>query len=82
MSHGHKIFLEIRECEDLPVKVRPKTSSSGGTICLGVVVFVIDSALAFMSGNWAIASSCDRMLYGLWRWHWEASLGAIHDFDA
>ncbi len=46
----------------LPVKFRPNMSSSGGRICLGVVVLVIDSALGSISGNWAIASSCDCML--------------------
>ena len=53
----------------LPVKFRPNISSSGGRICLGVVVLVIDSALASRSGNRAISSSCDCMLYGLWQYH-------------
>lgn len=46
----------------LPVNVRPNTSSSGGRICLGVVVLVTDNAPGFISGNWAIFSSCDCML--------------------
>ena len=46
----------------LPVNVRPNTSSSGGRICLGVVVLVIDKAPGFISGNWAIFSSCDWIL--------------------
>ena len=48
--------------ESLPVKFRPKINCSGGTICLGVVVLVIDSLLGSMSGNRANASSCDCML--------------------
>ena len=31
--------------DSLPVKVRPKTSSSGGTSSLGVMVLVMDKAL-------------------------------------
>ena len=46
----------------LPVKVRPNISSSGGWTGLGVVVLAIDSAAGFISGNWAIFSSCDCML--------------------
>ncbi len=55
-------FHSARAVVCLPVKFRPNMSSSGGKICLGVVVLVIDSALGFISGNWAIASSCDCML--------------------
>lgn len=53
----------------LPVNVRPNTSSSGGKTGLGVVVFVMDSASGFISGNRAISSSCDCMLYGLRQYH-------------
>ena len=48
--------------EDVPVKVRPKTSSSGGTICLGVEQSVMVSAWGFKSGNCDIFSSCFCML--------------------
>lgn len=41
----------------LPVNVRPKTSSAAGTVCLGVIVLVIESAPGSISGNWAISSS-------------------------
>ena len=53
----------------LPVKFRPNISSSGGSICLGVVVLVMESAPGSRSGNRAISSSCDCMLYGLWQYH-------------
>ena len=53
----------------LPVKFRPNISSLGGRICLGVVVLVMDSAHGSRSGNRAISSSCDCMLYGLWQYH-------------
>ena len=46
----------------LPVKVRPKTSSSGGTSAFGVVVLVMDRASGLMLGSLAISSSCDCML--------------------
>ena len=59
----------------LPVKVRPKTSSSWGTSSLGVVVFVTVSAEGFMPGSLAIASSCDCMLYG--RRHCHCALDTI-----
>lgn len=44
------------------MKVRPKTSSSGGTSSLGVVVLVMDKASGLMFGSLAISSSCDCML--------------------
>lgn len=44
------------------MKVRPNTNSSGGRICLGVVVSVIERALGSMSGSLAISSSCNWML--------------------
>ena len=47
------------------MNVRPNTSSSGGTICFGVVVLVIDNALGFMSGNRAVSSSGDCIPYAL-----------------
>lgn len=62
----------------LPVNVRPNTSSSGGRICLGVVVLVIDSAPGFISGKRAIFSSCDCMLYGLRRCHCGIKFGNRH----
>ena len=46
----------------LPVNVRPKTSSSGGTSFLGVMVLVIEREEGLMPGSLAIASSCDCML--------------------
>lgn len=52
----------------LPVKFRPNISSSGGRTCLGVEVLVMDSAPGSRSGNWAISSSCDCILYGLWQY--------------
>lgn len=48
--------------DGLPVKVRPKRSSLGSVICLGVVVFNIESALGSISGNWASFSSWAFML--------------------
>ena len=53
----------------LPVKFLPNISSSGGRTCLGVEVLVMDSAPGSRSGNRAISSSCDCMLYGLWQYH-------------
>lgn len=47
---------------DLPVNARPKTSSSGGTICFGVVVLFIDSLEGSMFGSLASSSSWDCML--------------------
>lgn len=55
-------FDSGEEAACLPVNVRPNTSSSGGRICLGVVVVVIDNAPGLISGNWAIFSSCDCIL--------------------
>ena len=48
--------------KSIPVNVRPKTSSSGGTRALGVVVLVTCRADGSRSGSCAIASSCDCML--------------------
>ena len=53
----------------LPVKFRPNISSSGGRICLGVLALAMDSAPGSRSGNRAISSSCDCMLYGLRQYH-------------
>lgn len=49
------------------MNVRPKTSSSGGTRVLGVVVLVMNKASGLMSGSLVISSSCDCILYGLMR---------------
>ena len=51
--------------ESLPVKVLPKTSSSGGRSSFGVVVLVMDKASGSILGSLAMASSWDCMLYGL-----------------
>lgn len=59
----------------LPVNVRPKTSSLEGTSSLGVVVFTIERAEGSMPGSFAIASSCDCMLY--WRCHCAVDLEGI-----
>lgn len=50
---------------DVPVNVRPKTSSSGGVSSLGVVVLVIVRTSGLMLGSLASSSSCDCILYGL-----------------
>lgn len=57
--------------EDIPVKLRPKTSCSAGTICLGVVLSVIVKAWGFKSGSCASSSSCFCILLDhLWHDHW------------
>ena len=43
--------------ESIPVKVLPKTSSSGGTSSFGVVVLVMDKASGSILGSLAMASS-------------------------
>lgn len=81
-------FLESGEgwvflLEDLPVKLWPKTSSSGGRHCLGVVHLVIVNAWAFRSGSFAIASSCCCMLLDhRWDCHWIACRGGLWDLEA
>ena len=46
----------------VPVNARPKTSSSGGRTCFGVVVLVTESCEGLRPGSLAIASSWDWML--------------------
>ena len=46
----------------MPVKLRPNTSCSAGTISLGVVLSVMVKAWAFRSGSFDISSSCFCML--------------------
>jgi len=46
-----------------PVKVRPKTSSSGGTIFFGVMVLVMESFEASRPGNFdSVSSSACKVL--------------------
>ncbi len=61
----------------LPVNVRPKTSSLGGTSSFGVVVFMTERADGSMPGSLAIASSCDCMLYRRWCCHCAVGLEGI-----
>ena len=69
--------------DSMPVKLRPKTSSSGGTIFLGVIELVICNAWGFKSGSCAIASSCCCMLLDhLWHCHCDLCRGALYNPEA
>lgn len=49
----------------VPVKVRPKTNSAGGTSSLGVVVLVMDSLEGSISWGCMVDAASAWMLYNL-----------------
>jgi hypothetical protein len=57
---GSELMLESGRCT-VPVNVRPKTNSFGGTSSLGVVVLVIDS----LEGSISASLASEETLYDL-----------------
>ena len=77
MWSGHVRSAPVQPPSHAPEKLRPKTSSSGGSKALGLVVLVMESLEGSMSLIVVPTEASAWMLYGRWLRHRNEALRQV-----